>query len=103
VGGRSRADGRRTRAAILRQAADLATVNGLDELTIGTLAETAQQPWPRQRATGRPAAILADPLLQRLADVNALEGLASDCGNNLEVLIEVQDGQPGEFGGGGDN
>jgi AcrR family transcriptional regulator len=34
----SRADGLRTRAAILRQAADLATVNGLDGLTIGTLA-----------------------------------------------------------------
>jgi AcrR family transcriptional regulator len=35
-----RADGQRTRAAILRQAADLATVNGLDGLTIGTLADT---------------------------------------------------------------
>jgi AcrR family transcriptional regulator len=34
----TRADGQRTRAAILRQAADLATVNGLDGLTIGTLA-----------------------------------------------------------------
>jgi AcrR family transcriptional regulator len=33
-----RADGQRTRAAILRQAADLATTNGLDGLTIGTLA-----------------------------------------------------------------
>jgi AcrR family transcriptional regulator len=31
-------DGRRTRAAILRQAADLATVNGLEGLTIGSLA-----------------------------------------------------------------
>ncbi len=35
---RPRADGQRTRAAILRQAADLATVNGLDGLTIGSLA-----------------------------------------------------------------
>lgn len=34
-----RADGERTRAAILRQAADMATVNGLDGLTIGTLAD----------------------------------------------------------------
>lgn len=34
-----RSDGQRTRAAILRQAADLATVNGLDGLTIGTLAD----------------------------------------------------------------
>jgi AcrR family transcriptional regulator len=33
-----RSDGQRTRAAILRQAADLATVQGLDGLTIGTLA-----------------------------------------------------------------
>jgi AcrR family transcriptional regulator len=33
-----RVDGQRTRAAILRQAADMATVNGLDGLTIGTLA-----------------------------------------------------------------
>ena len=32
------ADGQRTRAAILRQAADLATVNGLEGLTIGDLA-----------------------------------------------------------------
>jgi AcrR family transcriptional regulator len=34
----SGSDGRRTRAAILRQAADLATVNGLEGLTIGSLA-----------------------------------------------------------------
>ncbi len=33
-----RADGQRTRAAILRQAADLATVKGLDGLTISDLA-----------------------------------------------------------------
>jgi AcrR family transcriptional regulator len=32
-------DGQRTRAAILREAADLATINGLDGLTIGTLAD----------------------------------------------------------------
>jgi AcrR family transcriptional regulator len=36
----SRADGQRTRTAILRRAADLATVNGLDGLTIGVLADT---------------------------------------------------------------
>jgi AcrR family transcriptional regulator len=35
----TRADGQRTRAAILRQAADLATVHGLDGLSIGTLAD----------------------------------------------------------------
>jgi AcrR family transcriptional regulator len=35
-----RADGQRTRAAILRQAADMATVHGLDGLTIGTLASS---------------------------------------------------------------
>jgi AcrR family transcriptional regulator len=34
----SRADGRRTRAAILRQAVSLATVDGLDGLSIGQLA-----------------------------------------------------------------
>jgi AcrR family transcriptional regulator len=39
MAGKARADGRRTRAAILRQAADLATVNGLDGLTIGALAD----------------------------------------------------------------
>jgi AcrR family transcriptional regulator len=36
--GTRRAAGRRTRSAILRQAASLATVNGLDGLTIGDLA-----------------------------------------------------------------
>jgi AcrR family transcriptional regulator len=35
----TRADGRRTRAAILERAAALATVNGLDGLTIGVLAD----------------------------------------------------------------
>jgi AcrR family transcriptional regulator len=36
--GAPHADGQRTRAAILRQAVDLATVNGLEGLTIGDLA-----------------------------------------------------------------
>src|SRR6516165_7178978 len=35
---RPRADGERTRAAILRAAADLATVDGLEGLSIGNLA-----------------------------------------------------------------
>lgn len=39
MAGIGRADGQRTRAAILRKAADLTTVNGLDGLTIGTLAD----------------------------------------------------------------
>jgi hypothetical protein len=43
------------------------------------------------------------PAIPRLGDVEALEGLASHRGNDLEVLVKVQDGQPGEFGSGGDD
>ena len=37
------------------------------------------------------------------ADVQAFHGLTGDLGDEVEVLIEVQYGQPGEFGGRGDD
>jgi hypothetical protein len=46
---RPRADGERTRSAVLREAASPATVDGLDGLSIGNLA-TEAPPGPRARA-----------------------------------------------------
>jgi hypothetical protein len=34
-----------------------------------------------------------------LADVQALDGLAGDVGDDLEVFVQVPDGQPRELGG----
>jgi hypothetical protein len=41
--------------------------------------------------------------LPQSGDVEPFERLAGDCGDDLEVLVEVQDRQPGEFGSGGDD
>jgi hypothetical protein len=36
------------------------------------------------------------------ADVEALDRLAGDVGDQVEVLVEVEHGQVGQLGGGGD-
>ena len=36
-------------------------------------------------------------------ELKPLGGLAGDAGDDLEVFVEVQDGEPGELCGGGDD
>src|SRR3954468_11615793 len=81
---RRRADGERSRAAILREAARLATVEGLDGLSLGRLADAVGM-----SKSGLFAHFRSKEELQ-LATVEVAEEIFS-----AEVLAPAQDAAPG--------